>query len=273
MKRTRLMHKYRGYTLAAVAILSTLTATPGFASSITVALGGGATTATPGQLISDSPNPDSFEEGLANYGLVRALSASSSPSGDAVAASQFDVDFMLSGDATLAIGYHYDVNLVLDYPGAASYKFGIATTSTANHIVDAGGTAWTYLAIGNTTGGMGDDHADACPEFAGLQAAGTCAFHHEDTGVLTVPFSAGPNHLEVALFTGAVKGGTSDGFHTGLISGITVPDGITFTYSDLSGNPLNVHAASAVPEPASWVLSGTAFSLMGFLLARRRRAY
>ena len=258
------------HTAAIGAILWAIATPSSFASSVTVALGGGTTTNTPGQLISDAPNTHTLEEGVATFGLIRAASLSSNPDGNGAASAQFDVDFMLSANATLTIGFHYDVNLILDYPGSASYKFGVATTSTANTIVDPGGTAWTYLAIGGTTGGLGDDHADFCPEFSGLQTTGTCAFHHGDTGQLFVPLLAGPNHLEVAMFTSATKGGSADGFNTGLISGITVPDGVTFTYTDLSGNPLNVHAASAVPEPASFGLIGAAMIAIGALRCRRR---
>jgi hypothetical protein len=252
-----LMKMHWPHRVALGTALWAFTLTPSFASYVTVALGGGTQTTTPGQFVSDAPNVDTYEQGVATYGRVRASTTASGPQGNGVATATFWVDFTLSSDAILAIGYHYDALLSTEYPGGAGYKFGISTSSPNNNITDPGQNAWTYLARGNSTGGMGDDHADFCPEFVGVQPWPTCSFHHGDSGVLRVPFQAGPNHLSVLINVTAARNAEADAYNTGEITGITVPDGVTFTYSDLSGNPLNVQsagAAAATPEPSTWAL-------------------
>lgn len=248
-----------------------------FGSYVSAQLRGGTSTTTPGQVISDIPITGVNEKAQADYGLLRSY-VSSSPSSNrdeyGNAYSGFHVDFNLSAPTTIDVYYHYSALIsenASQGPSGAHYKFGIEADSPSSTSLDPGGTAFVYLAMGNTEDAWDGAPHDYCPERTGLQSAGTCSGTHTDTGVLHVKYDHATNNFLAAEFwTGAGTGGVTDGFNTGQITRVVIPDGITFTYSDLSGNPLNVQYASsaAAPEPAA--LGGFGLLLLGIGTAARR---
>lgn len=96
---------------------------------------------------------------------------------------------------------------------------------------------------------------------------------HSGTWTRTVGATAGPNNRLSLIVTGNVSnGGWVDAYNTVTINRIIVPDGVTWAYDGIGGNPLNFQYASDsnVPEPAAVQLlaAGLAVAAIGRLWRR-----
>lgn len=177
------------------------------------------------------------------------------------ASSVWSVEFDLTGAAPgtpidLRLSIAYDFSLGLGGDGSA----GFAIEINGNHP-----SPYDAYTITNPFG------ADRCFDRPGVTNNGGCSGAHSGVLNLILPYTAGLNRtLSVLTAGGTSNTAVMDAFHTARVTGITVPDGIGWTYVDLAGNPLNFQNASTsgVPEPATMGLLGLG---LGALLVRRAR--
>jgi hypothetical protein len=82
------------------------------------------------------------------------------------------------------------------------------------------------------------------------------------------------NLLTLAVSASAFGNAVSDAYNTVTVQSIIVPNGISWSYNGLAGNPLNFQYApdtSGVPEPGGMTLSGLGLIAVGAFWHRRSR--
>jgi hypothetical protein len=91
-----------------------------------------------------------------------------------------------------------------------------------------------------------------------------------------VDYVAGPKVQTITMtsFADTFNTALTDGFNTARVTSIVIPDGVTFQYTDVDGNPLNVMSASeaagnGVPEPATMGLLAAGIGAMLVIRAKR----
>ncbi|MBL8173732.1 MAG: hypothetical protein JNK48_03630 [Bryobacterales bacterium] len=96
---------------------------------------------------------------------------------------------------------------------------------------------------------------------------------HSGVWTRTVQASAGPNNrLSLGVSGSVYGGGWVDAYNTVRINRIIVPDGVTWSYDDISGNPLNFQYDNDtnVPEPAVAHLLAAGLAVAAILRSRRK---
>lgn len=183
------------------------------------------------------------------------------------AQSEWSVNFDLLGapaDTPLQLRVNIDYDFTLSR-GASFATFDL-------EINDDGYHPYRYY-VNTTTNGF---DTESCFDRPGVTAQmfGQCGGAHSGTISALIPYTTGLNRfLKVAVGVGASRSAFSDAFNTARISSVTLPDGFTWAYTDLSGNPLNFRNASDstgdVPEPATAGLLG--LGICGILMTAARR--
>jgi hypothetical protein len=251
--------------------LFTCSAIPAAASTISSTVGTPlANTGTAGQLVTTGAGAN-FAEALTGYGLNKVY-ATSGNSTLMSAGSDWIVDFTLTeagntgGFIPLSVTYSYDANLTL----------AGTNNSTANFVFNLSNGQGSFNGFaGNRASTLGAGFQDQCPSRfpqGGDHPPGACAGSYSSGGPVTVlvtnVFTVGANKLEGVLGANASIG-TADAFSTGKIISVTVPSDVSWSYTDLTGNPLNFqNAPSGVPEPGTWGCMAVGLAV---LLFRRMR--
>ena len=184
------------------------------------------------------------------------------------ASSIWEVTFDLLGPVAgapvqLEVKIDYDFNLSRGDGSAAS--FGLTINPFFQNI--------QYRAYTTTASSANGFDSEGCfdrPLVTG-QMFGGCSGMHFGTITALVPFFTvgNNNRLQVGVSAQSAVTATADAFNTARISSVTLPDGIAWRYTDLTGNPLNFRNVSAVPEPATAGLC--VLALCGVLLTTARR--
>lgn len=199
------------------------------------------------------------------------------------AVSNWAINFGLSQDATLTI--HFGWEVILDEP-AADCSGSCPNEATVDPFDTRGSSASWSLAVGapqnptyyadlsitNNILGPGE-----CLETRGANPTGStnhCQGDHVTAGALVFDFFAGGparNTLSVNMFAAAHGLATVDSYGTFEILGIIVPDGVTWTYDSVAGNPLNFQYAAVPPPPPVPEPGLLLTSLAGLCFVARRR--
>lgn len=176
--------------------------------------------------------------------------------------SQWGVLYSLSG---APIGTA--VNLVVTFSYDVLISAGANSEVSVRMVVN--NDTFSPFDIRVATDGLGDSCFDRAPQVG-------CSGSHVGTFSRTVSAQIGNNNRLGFDMSGAIFGsGLIDAAHTVLVSGITVPDGITWSYNSLTGNPLNFQyatTAATTPEPGSLALALTGFGFLMFVRRVRRSA-
>jgi len=181
--------------------------------------------------------------------------------------AEWEVDFRLfgPGPVTLAIAYEYDAAIAASPASQNSNSSG-----DFSYWLDSSVQQHVFYFEGFTDTQFDDRCQDRGP---GALPPGACAGVHQGAGVAFVTFQPDtPASLHAYLNTATLSGGSALAFNTGRVTGITVPDGVTWRYDDLDGNPLNFHHAtvSPVPEPSVWASFAMGLAALGHVVRRRR---
>jgi hypothetical protein len=229
-------------------------------------------TGNAGQLVTTGSGGN-LAKAVTDYGVNKAYATSTDPNNFFQAISDWGINFMLSGNGLtpgtsvpLSIQYSYDANVgTTNAQGNAAFSFRIGPNAL-------GQNQDIFRARSNTFGGGFFDECETRFPQGGDHPPGACAGSFSGTGFVTDSQTViGQNFLE-AMLTVNTGAGTADAFSTGLILGIIVPDGVTWTYSPgITGNPLNFEHAtsSAVPEPSTWAFLIVAWGAMLFQRSRK----
>lgn len=266
-------HKFRNITLGLVLALSGMSSA--HASSL-ITFVGHRTTADFGTTSADGTINSINREGpgysaraQALFGVNRAFASGNfAPSLEFSTAVQADaawsVNFNLLGVARgatvpITINIDYDFSIIAVGDGGANFRLIVNSVDTV-------------LFARTQNRGFG---GDACPLVPGTRPIGSCAGPHAGTVSRTLQYSAGPNQvLSLTAIAQIGLAGTTDAYNTARVTSVVIPDGVTFEYVDVAGNPLNVRNASQtggadVPEPAT--LGMLAAGMGGILLAKAKR--
>ncbi len=183
------------------------------------------------------------------------------------AQSEWSVNFNLLGapDGTaLQLRVNIDYDFTLDR--------GTSLASFDLEINDDGYHPHRFYAH-TTTNGF---DSEGCFDRPGVTAQmfGQCGGGHAGTISALIPYTTGLNrYLKVTVGVNAAASAVSAAFNTARISSVTLPDGFTWAYTDLTGNPLNFRNArdgtGAVPEPATAGVLG--LGLCGILVTAARK--
>jgi hypothetical protein len=180
------------------------------------------------------------------YGVNKAYVQTSAIPETYHAVSEWQVNFTLAGgtlgqSVPLSVDIGYDVFLAAGSDGNARLVLNNDTFSPVDFLT--------------TTNPFGND---VCPGL-GTQAPGTCAGTHTGTVTRPVTYQYGPNNrMSLTLGISGSYSSTIDAANTVRILKIVVPDGVTWDYQGITGNPLNFQYASTggeVPEPSAWTMA------------------
>lgn len=200
-------------------------------------------------------------QALTNYG-VNKVKASSGAGGGMNANSEWQVSYGLTGapigsQVDLLVTFGYDVTVSA---GAGEAGFNMVVNNDFFGPYRIRTTTDPYL-------------GDVCFDRPGNVVVGSCAGNHNGTVSRTIQATIAPNNLLTLLVSATSFGvATSDAYNTVTVQSIIVPNGISWSYNGLAGNPLNFQYApdtSGVPEPGSVALAGLGLIAVDFW--RRRR--
>ncbi|BDC49456.1 hypothetical protein F183_A17720 [Bryobacterales bacterium F-183] len=227
-------------------------------NSGTYGVGCGSITIDPGEPCAYSPNVPSTHksvdlatsagmikgEAYAAYGVNKVF-AQTSGTEYAQASSEWMVSYSVNGlplgtPVNLTVNIGFDAFVSTSGPGEAGFRIVLNNESLV-----------PLMDIFTTTNGFG---GDSCYTRPGSTLPGACAGAHGGILSRTVTAYAGMRNL-MTLNVGARAYGPalSDGYHTAWVDSIIVPDGVTWSYSVQSGNPLQFQysqPSTAVPEPS-----------------------
>lgn len=172
-------------------------------------------------------------------------------------------DFQLFGPGTADIALQVELY----------YHFDVFNSSAQADILSCLGCGPSGRVAVNDFPGLFND---SCPENQGINyGVVDCAGGHSGLVNASIIIGASQQSGQISAvafrLTAVSIGGITDGFNTAYVNRIVVPNGVTWQYPDLAGNPLNFQYASApssVPEPGTWALLG--LGLMGIAAVRRR---
>lgn len=195
-----------------------------------------------------------------DYGINKVI-ATSGAGGGMNAYSEWMVVYGLAGGQA---GSTVDLVVTLAYDVTV-----IAGLGTAGFRMVVNNDFFGPYDIRTTTDGF---LGDSCFDRPGQNALGACAGNHNGTVSRIIQATINPNNRLTLLVSASTFGSaTADAFNTVTVQSVIVPDGISWSYNGLAGNPLNFQYApdtSGVPEPAGVVLAGLGLIAAGTL--RRR---
>lgn len=194
-----------------------------------------------------------FAKAMTDFGINKVASASGN------ALSEWMVAYTLLGgtpgsSVDLIVNIAYDVTLSAGALTQAEFRMVLNNNSLFPFI------------IRDATNGLGD----RCDDRAPSQQADCGAGNHNGVYSQTITATVAPNNrLTLSVQAGLFGSGSVDAFNTVTVQSIIVPNGISWQYQGIAGNPLNFqHATTAVPEPATLWLVTT--GLAGVVVRRRR---
>lgn len=202
----------------------------------------------------------------ADYGILRGSATNlASNNGYGSYNSQFYIEYFLS-DPNLAANTPTTLVIPLDYhvilsagpsPGAAGFTM----------YLDSAVNPFWLVNFQTTTDPYG---ANICPSPAATLPG--CNGEYQGTLLVNVPAQINtnsPNRFWITMVGSVGNFATSDASNTVTIGASTLAAGLTVSYNDLSGNPLNLqNAPTGVPEPAAVGL--VAAGLVALVVKRRR---
>ena len=185
---------------------------------------------------------------LTEYG-VNKVRASSGVTGGMIAASEWQVQYSLSG---APVGTPVQLLLTLGYDVTIG-----ASSGSADFQITVNNDVFSRYIISTTTNPFG---GDSCFDRPGPTAIGQCAGNHNGTINRIIQATVGPNNrLNISVQARSFGLAAVDAYHTLSVLRILVPDGISWQYGGLAGNPLNFEyeaSPTAVPEPGGMALLG-----------------
>jgi hypothetical protein len=183
-------------------------------------------------------------------------------SGTGAATSQWLVHFGLGGAPS---GTQVDLTLTMNYDVFISA--GSNNSESGFEMYPGANTLAAFL-IRTTTDGLGD----TCSDRPGFTAQGACSGMHQGSWSWVIPATVGSDNILTFTADAGVYGtGLVDAYHTATVQSIVVPDGITWSYPNLGGNPLNFESESTtVPEPSALGELGLGIILIGVVRRRMR---
>jgi hypothetical protein len=198
-----------------------------------------------------------------SFGELKAYASSTDGGTSAKGTASWWIDFTLS-DPTMGANAATTIFVPINYE--YSLSAGSVSSSFARFSMTQDYFTYyaSYSSSGNPFGG------NTCPAPVGLPG---CNGVYQ--GTVLIPVSArvnttGPNTFFLTIGAEAVAG-VSDAFNTITIGEVIVPDSMTWSYSDLSGNPMGFrYAPTSVPEPATATLLAGGLLLTAW--GRQRRA-
>lgn len=208
----------------------------------------------------------------ADWGILRGSSTTSAfDTGYGSYNSQFYIEYFLTNPAlpantqtTLIIPLDYHVNLGAGVGGTGNSSTGAVFTMYLDSAVNP-----FWLINFQTTSDIYG--ANICPSPAATFPR--CNGNYMGTLAVNVPAVINgtlPNRFWITMVGSSFNPATSDASNTVTIGASTLAAGLTVSYPDISGNPLNLqNASSGVPEPAAVAMVGAALIAMSL---RRRIA-
>jgi len=228
---------------------------------------------TPGQIVTASIPGQCAASASADFSVIKLDTATTEVGpfqpNQGVASAQLEVQFYLTNPSLPAntfipdpsIRIAFDVIINAAPGGSGGGRPGDVTFSGFD--VRRTNDQVALFRIGSTSDVFG---GNVCP--SPLATYPQCNGHY--TGFVDVPLTdptrvnssgpggIGPNTLRLSVHVQSNNSALTDAAHTVFFSGTTLPADTTVSYTDLSGNPLGLNAAStAVPEPGT-VLPGLA---------------
>jgi hypothetical protein len=172
----------------------------------------------------------------------------------------------------LYIAVAYDVDIAAAPGGSGGGRPGDVTGS-AFGVRRPFDPAWTFLVTSTSDVFGGNSCSNPGPTYP------ICNGHYTGTALVPLtdptrvnsdgPGGIGPNTFRLEVYARSNNNAVTDAFHTVTFGGTSLPEGTSFSYADLDGNPLSL---GVVPEPATGLLSVAALGVivLGRLRFRRR---
>jgi hypothetical protein len=206
---------------------------------------------------------------MADFGLLRgAATTSANDTSFGSYNSQFSIDYFLTNPnvgpntpTTITIPLDYHVIIAAGAGGGSNQ----ATIASFTMYLDSAVSPFWLINFQSTSDVF---LPNICPSPSGPLS---CNGEYFGTLAVTAPAifnSTGPNRFWITMNGYSFNPATSNASNTVTIGASFLPAGVTVSYSDLSGNPLNLQTApTGVPEPGTMALAGAAL----VVLAAKRR--
>lgn len=201
----------------------------------------------------------------ANFGTLRGSAATSaSDNSQGSYNSQFSIEYFLTDPN---VGANTPTTLVIPLDYHVEIGAGLGTAAFVMFLDSNVSPFWLI----NLTSTGDPNGANICPSPAATLPR--CNGNFAGTLSVSTPAvinSTLPNRFWITMYGVTYNVGTSDASNTVTIGSSTMPVGMTVSYHDLTGNPLNLqNASSGVPEPAALGLVAAALSA---IVVKRRFA-